>query len=251
MILQINNLSKSFEIQSGPFFRTTGKIHAVKKMSVTVNEGESLGVVGESGSGKTTFAKILAGFLTPETGSATLGSYDLLQLKRKERAHMVQMVFQDPFASLNPKLLLGTQLYEAMKEKKEREEAALPLIKDVGLSPDTLKRYPHQLSGGQRQRFAIARALAAEPKLLLADEPVSSLDLSVQAQIINLLNSLRQKRRFTQIVISHDLAVIANLSDHVIVMKEGEVVEEGPVGKILSSPEHATTQRLLEALPTL
>jgi ABC-type dipeptide/oligopeptide/nickel transport system ATPase subunit len=160
------------------------------------------------------------------------------------------MVFQDPFASLNPKLPLGTQLTEAIASS-DREEIARQWMSDVGLSTDFLRRYPHQLSGGQRQRFAIARALAAEPKLLLADEPVSSLDLSVQAQIINLLNSLREKKRFTQVVISHDLAVIANTCDRVIVMNDGNVVETGAVEKILSAPAHPYTQRLLSVFPVV
>ena len=249
--IHIQHLSKSFEISSGLLFRVKGTLDAVKDVSVSVKEGDSLGIVGESGSGKTTLAKILAGFLQPDQGSVTFGPLDLLTIPRQDRAHVVQMVFQDPFSSLNPKLLLGTQLREAFKDKENVSDRASGLMMDVGLSSDFLKRYPHQLSGGQRQRFAIARALAASPKLLLADEPVSSLDLSVQAQIINLLNKLRRTKKFTQIVISHDLAVIANLCDHILVMKKGELVEQGPTQQLLRSPADPYTQRLLNALPIL
>jgi ABC-type glutathione transport system ATPase component len=206
-----------------------------------------LGVVGESGSGKTTLAKILAGFLPADKGEATWGEKNLLSLSRHERASLVQMVFQDPFASLNPKLHLLTQLREAATDKTRLEE----MMFDVGLSVDLLKVYPHQLSGGQRQRFAIARALAANPKLLLADEPVSSLDVSVQAQIINLLNELRQKRKFSQILISHDLSVVANMCERILVLKEGTIVELGSTEAVLNNPSHPYTQRLLAAAPMI
>ncbi|MCG3203380.1 MAG: Oligopeptide transport ATP-binding protein OppF [Elusimicrobia bacterium] len=221
---------------------------AVDAVSFELKQAESLGIVGESGSGKTTLSKILAGFLTADSGSAFLGPHDLLTMSRLKRASVVQMVFQDPFASLNPKLLLKTQLKEALKMPLKGGES---LMEDVGLPLDFLNRYPHQLSGGQRQRFAIARALAANPKLLLADEPVSSLDISVQAQIINLLNDLRMKWKFSQIIISHDLAVIANTCDHILVMKEGRSVEQGTVESVLKSPQSAVTQSLIEAIPVL
>lgn len=250
MDLFVSGLSKSFT-SKGLMFGPRRTVQAALDIQLRVNAGQSLGVVGESGSGKTTVAKILAGFLTADAGTAALGGKNLMSLPKRERAKLVQMVFQDPFASLNPKLLLGTQLMEALmlRSRDDRPARAIQLMQDVGLPADFLKRYPHQLSGGQRQRFAIARALAAEPSLLLADEPVSSLDLSVQAQIINLLNALRAKRGFTQVVISHDLAVIANTCDSLIVMKEGRIVEEGPVEVVLSKPSHPYTQRLLAAAP--
>lgn len=248
MNLEVVELSKSFDPPRGFFLKSRPKIHALEKMSVSLAPGRSLGIVGESGSGKTTFAKILAGFLRPDSGTARLGEIDLIRASRKTRAHYVQMIFQDPFASLNPKLILSTQIREAFKPGVERLlERSLDLMRDVGLPTDALDRYPHQLSGGQRQRFAIARALAAEPKLLIADEPVSNLDVSVQAQIVQLLNRLRQEKGFSQILISHDLAVISNTCDTVVVMKDGEAIEEGEVNQVLAHPQQLYTQRLLEA----
>lgn len=253
MSLDVRNLSKSFPVETGVFLGVKGTVRALRDFSVRVEKGESLGVVGESGSGKTTFGKILAGFLEPDSGAAAFGGVNLMSLKKIQRARLVQMVFQDPFSSLNPKLLLGTQLKESLKihEPAHREDRAAQLMASTGLSADFLRRYPHQLSGGQRQRFAVARALSARPKLLIADEPVSSLDLSVQAQIINLLNDLRRSENFTLIVISHDLAVIAHLCDHVVVLKNGETVETGPAGSILERPQNAYTKRLLSAAPEI
>lgn len=244
MKLVVSNLRKNFHVSKGFFFGERGVVKAVDDVSFEVQEGGSLGIVGESGSGKTTIAKILAGFIAADGGAASFGDLDLLKLNRKRRAHYVQMIFQDPFASLNPKLLLKTQLHEVSTKHDG-------LMADVGLPVEFLDRYPHQLSGGQRQRFAIARALAAEPRLLLADEPVSSLDISVQAQIINLLNALRAKKRFTQILISHDLAVIANTCDDVLVMKDGMAVEQGPVDGVLQNPHSDYTRRLISAVPVL
>ncbi len=253
MKLTVEQISKSFHVANRLGLGPRRSVHALKNVSLVLEEGQSLGIVGESGSGKTTLAKILAGFLSPDSGTASFGENNLLTLPRIQRAHLVQMVFQDPFASLNPKLLLSTQIFEALKVMGETSIAktAAELMKEVGLSETDLGRYPHQLSGGQRQRFAIARALAAKPKLLLADEPVSSLDIAVQAQILNLLNRLRQERKFSQIVISHDVAVVANLCDSIIVMKEGEVIETNATSKLLTTPQHPYTQRLLAAIPTV
>jgi len=258
-MLNIQNLNKSFAIEGRFLFGGREKLHALKDVTVEIAEGKSLGIVGESGSGKTTLAKILAGFLTADSGTATFLHHNLLTLSRHERAKLVQMVFQDPFASLNPKLILGTQLDEAIRHSGESRNPRFKLdpgfrrgdelMQDVGLPADFLERYPHQLSGGQRQRFAIARALAMEPPLLIADEPVSSLDISVQGQIINLLNDLRKKRKFTMIVISHDLTVIANLCDRAVVMKSGEIVEDGTVKQVLTKPKADYTKRLLDAVP--
>jgi ABC-type glutathione transport system ATPase component len=251
--LKIKDLNKNFLSLRGFFWGPSRIVTALKDVSFEMEGGSSLGVVGESGSGKTTLAKIIAGFLRPDRGAVSYGGKDLLKLNRMERAPLVQMIFQDPFASLNPKLLLGSQLLETLKKYHEGSLTvrSTNLMEDVGLPGDFLNRYPHQLSGGQRQRFAIARALAANPQILLADEPVSNLDMSVQAQIINLLNSLKKKRNFTLIVISHDLSVIAHTSDRVLVMKEGRVVEEGPAAQVLAFPRTPYTKRLLEATPVV
>lgn len=245
MNLIVKNISKTFH-SGNLLFGRRREVQALYQVSMNLKSGISLGIVGESGSGKTTLAKILAGFLPADSGKAGLGNHNLLEMNRRERAPLVQMVFQDPMASLNPKLLLRTQLNEALRKGK-----AVDLMQSVGLSPLFLDRYPHQISGGQRQRFAIARALAVQPRLLIADEPVSSLDVSVQAQIINLLNSLRRFLKFSLIVISHDLAVIANCCEEAAVMKDGRLVEEGSVEKILSRPSHAVTKQLLKASPSL
>jgi len=249
--LIVDNLSKTYTAESGALFGASTKVHALKNVGFRLAPGQSLGIVGESGSGKTTLAKVLAGFADADGGTARLGDHNLLSIRRHQRARLLQMVFQDPFGSVNPKLLLGTQLREAMPDSDNTSLAANELMATVGLSGDHLARYPHQISGGQRQRFAIARALAARPSLLIADEPVSSLDLSVQAQIINLLNSLRRERGFSQIVIAHDLAVIANTCENVIVMKDGAAVEAGPVSDVLAKPSHAYTRRLLAAVPIM
>jgi ABC-type dipeptide/oligopeptide/nickel transport system ATPase subunit len=222
-------------------------------VSLELNSGECLGLVGESGSGKTTLAKMIAGFESPNQGTVLLGERDAASIPHRERSRIVQMVFQDPFSSLNPKLHLRTQLREGMETHGFDNIAGrlTKLMEDVGLDPSFLDRYPHQLSGGQRQRFAIARALSLEPKIILADEPVSSLDVTIQAQIIALLKRLRTERRYTMVVISHDLAVVGQLCDSVLVLKGGGVVEYGPMTQLLSAPSAAYTQALLRATPVL
>jgi oligopeptide transport system ATP-binding protein len=251
MDLIVENLSKAFYTSQGPFLGAGKKVQALSEIDVTLEKGKSLGIVGESGSGKTTLAKILAGFIPADKGTARFGGEDLLRLPHKKRAALIQMVFQDPFSSLNPKLLLNVQLTEALSkhDSADVQNRAANLMDSVGLPKEFLHRYPHQLSGGQRQRFAIARALAPNPSLLIADEPVSSLDLTIQAQIMKLLNELRRKLNLTLLVISHDLAVVGNLCDEVIVMKDGLIVERGPVRQLLTSPAHPYTQRLLNATP--
>ena len=255
-LLSVSNLKKSFPIQKGILLRKQGIISVLNGISFHVNQGEILGIVGESGCGKSTLSRLFLMLESATQGALHFKNQPVHLLQQKELLHFrqkVQVVFQDPFASLNPKLLVGTQIYESLKKKKvsDIEQTALILMEDVGLSKDFLKRYPHQLSGGQRQRVAIARALSAKPKLLLADEPVSSLDLSVQAQIINLLNRLRKEHGFTQVVISHDLAVVANLCSDIIVMKDGEIVERGDVQTLLSTPKNPYTKRLINATPRL
>ncbi len=253
MELKVENLKKRFERRPFLGWGVAHGVQAVDGVSFSVPSGQALGIVGESGSGKTTVLKLLAGFESADSGSATLDGQSLFSLRMRERAKLLQMVFQDPFASLNPKLLLRTQLEEALRVSSPTDIASRSesSMNDVGLLPAFLARYPHQLSGGQRQRFALARALAANPKILLADEPVSSLDIAVQAQIINLLNELRQRHGFGMVLISHDVAVIVNTCERMIVMKDGQIVEEGNVEKIIAKPSHPYTQRLLAAVPRL
>lgn len=253
MKLEVMNVSKSFERPGSILFQKGEKTQAVKNVSFSISDGESLGLVGESGSGKTTLAKMIMGFLKPTEGSVLLDSQEVSTFTRAQRARKIQMVFQDPFASVNPKLLLHTQLEEGMKAAglADTFRKATQLMVDVGLPPEFLSRYPHQLSGGQRQRFAIARALSMEPELLIADEPVSSLDLTVQAQIIKLLNSLREKRNFMLLIISHDLAVIAHLCEKALVLKEGALVEQGPIQSLLKTPKTDYVHRLVQATPTV
>jgi peptide/nickel transport system ATP-binding protein len=253
MDLNVTGLKKRFERHTLWGISRTGGVQAVDGVSFSVPSGGALGIVGESGSGKTTVLKILAGFEPADAGSALLDQRPLLSMSVPERAPLVQRVFQDPFASLNPKLLLRTQLEEALRvdaptDVVSRSAAAM---QDVGLPASFLGRYPHQLSGGQRQRFALARALAARPKILLADEPVSSLDIAIQAQIINLLNELRAKHGFGLVVISHDVAVIVNTCERMIVMQNGQVVEAGEVERVIEHPSDPYTQRLLSAVPRL
>lgn len=251
MNLNVSRVSKTY-FKSGLAWRPNA-VHAVKNISFELKPNESLGLVGESGSGKTTLSKMIAGFEKPSEGKILFDTDEVDRLPLRTRARRVQMVFQDPFASLNPKLLLATQLEEGMLAHGigELDKKARQLMEDVGLDPAFLHRYPHQLSGGQRQRFAIARALSLEPSLLIADEPVSSLDLSIQAQIINLLNRLRDKHGFSMIVVAHDLAVVGHLCDRIIVMKDGEKVEEASADQLLTNPASAYARELLQATPTL
>jgi ABC-type glutathione transport system ATPase component len=253
MELNVQGLKKQFKRNSFLGLGAARSVQAVDDVSFAVPPGQALGIVGESGSGKTTVLKILAGFESADAGSATLGEKSLLTLPMRERARLLQMVFQDPFASLNPKLLLRTQLAEALGVRSfdNIAERLAASMSEVGLPTAFLERYPHQLSGGQRQRFALARALAARPAVLLADEPVSSLDIAVQAQIINLLNDLRRKHGFALVLISHDVAVIVNTCERMIVMKVGRVVERGDVESVIASPADPYTQRLLSAVPRL
>lgn len=262
ILLSAENISKEFGIEGGFFRQKIGSVRALNNISLRLEEGESVGVVGESGSGKTTLAKILLRMLTPDNGNLLWEGKPAESISRQEWAHGVQMIFQDPAASLNPKLTVQTQLTEALRAKKialaeprlstnAEKDALKYLLTSVGLPWDALFYYPHQFSGGQKQRIAIARALAVKPRLLIADEPVSSLDLSIQAQILNLLMDLKDQYRLTLLTISHDLAVISYLAGRVVVMKQGNVVEEGATADVLSRPADAYTKALLDAVPRL
>lgn len=243
-ILEAKNLSKTFVLEGGLFLRQKSRVLAVSNVSLTLEEGDVLGIVGESGSGKTTLGKILAGLMDPDSGSVL----PLSRFTRKEKARYCQMVFQDTTSSLNPRLTVATCLKEvAMTANSSWKDKIVGLLNIVGMGEEFLNCYPSQLSGGQRQRVCIARALAMEPKIVIADEPVSNLDLSIQAQIINLMLDLKEKFKIAYVLISHDLTFIANMADYVMVMQEGLVVEEGACLKVLESPAHPYTQNLLQA----
>lgn len=256
-ILEAQHLVKSFAVEGGRLRRTVAQVHAVQDVSLTLTAGEVVALVGESGSGKTTVGKLLAGLLAPDQGTVLLNGQPAETLTRRRRATLLQMIFQDPFASLNPKLSIGAILAEAVRVRRSQEPQSptTPVVHDVqellelvGLSRRCLDDYPHQFSGGQRQRVGIARALALHPHVLIADEPVSALDLSIQAQILNLLADLKTQRQLSYLLIAHDLAVVEFLADRVLVMHAGRIVEEGPTGPLLRAPQHPDTQRLLNAV---
>jgi peptide/nickel transport system ATP-binding protein len=231
-------------------------VRAAEGVDITVRRGETVGIVGESGSGKSTVARCIARLIEPTSGIIRIGDTDLAHLPesrlRPHRRH-VQIVFQDPYRSLNPRRTVAASIIEGPVNfglsRKDAINRALRLMLLVGLSPDALDRYPHQFSGGQRQRIAIARALAMEPTLLIADEPVSALDVSVQAQILNLLQDLKEQLGMSYLFVSHDLNVVRLLCDRVIVMQAGRIVEEGPTERVLFAPEAAYTRELLAAIP--
>jgi ABC-type glutathione transport system ATPase component len=251
VLLEVSHLSKSFPIESGAFRRRIGVVQALKDVSLVFAEGETLAVVGGSGCGKSTLAKIIAGLLEPDEGEFLWQGRPLASFSRAERAHRIQMIFQDPYASLNPKLSVGMQLAEVLRSSPEVSSASVSLLESVGLSADALSHYPFQFSGGQRQRIAIARALAARPRLLIADESLSALDVTTQAQILDLFKTLKAKQRLTLLFITHDLAVARQCADRVVVMQEGRMVEEGPVLQVLKTPHHTYTQALLNAVPKI
>jgi ABC-type glutathione transport system ATPase component len=253
-LLEVSDLTKVYPVRGGIFQTRRSDVRALDNVSTLLNAGESLGLVGESGSGKTTLARILAGFLTPTAGRILWEGRPQGDFSRAQWAGHVQMVFQDPSASLNPKLSVGTLLSEPLRRRTGRGgmvAAVETALAEVGLPADARFHYPHQFSGGQKQRIAIARALAAGPKLLIADEPVSALDLSVQAQILNLLADLRERLELTLILISHDLTVVRQMTERVLILEKGRVVEAGSTEKVLSHPVHRTTQALLAAVPVM
>jgi ABC-type glutathione transport system ATPase component len=248
-LIEVKNLSKRYPVE-GHFFRASGFVDAVKNVSFTVGNGETVALVGASGSGKSTLARIIQGLVEPSSGAVWMNGKKAGSLSRLERARTVQMVFQDPFSSLNPKLSVGNMLREAVMQSAAPgvpKDRICDLLESVGLSPDILDHYPHQFSGGQRQRLGIARALAVRPQVLIADEPVSALDLSVQAQILNLLAEIKEKFNIACLLIAHDLTVVERMAERVIVLKDGEIEEEGNVKEIFGQPRTATTRMLLAA----
>jgi peptide/nickel transport system ATP-binding protein len=256
-VLEVANLTTRFEIRSGVLGQVKGRLHAVENISFSVRAGETLALVGESGCGKSTTGRSLMRMVEPTAGSVLLDGVDLLKLghsELREQRKCMQMIFQDPFASLNPRLKIGSSIAEPLLINKlgsraEVREKVAELLKCVGLQPEMASRFPHEFSGGQRQRICIARALGVEPRLIVADESVSALDVSVKAQIVNLMLDLQARMGLAYLFISHDMAVVERVSHRVAVMYLGEIVEIGTREAIFENPQHPYTQRLLAAVP--
>ncbi|HEX5935920.1 MAG TPA: ABC transporter ATP-binding protein [Pseudorhizobium sp.] len=256
-ILDVRDLTTRFDIRSGLFGRKTGAVHAVEKVSFQLFQGETLALVGESGCGKSTTGRSVTRLITPTSGNVVIDGFDVMRLDPPALRTMrrsIQMVFQDPFASLNPRMSVGSAVMEPYIEhrlgtKKQARDKAAGLLQKVGLSPDMMRRFPHEFSGGQRQRIAIARALMLDPKVIVADEAVSALDVSIKAQVCNLLLDLQQSLNLAYLFISHDMAVVERVSHRVAVMYLGEIVEIGPRASIFDNPQHPYTKKLMAAVP--
>lgn len=256
-LLKVANLTTWFRIRQNIFNWRKHYVKAVTGVSFEIKPGETLGLVGESGSGKTTIGRTLMGLTPATSGQAVLHGQDILAskaLKQKPLRKLLQMVFQDPYSSLNPRMTVMDIITEGLTEfklitKDEKVARAQELMHSVGLPADVVWRYPHEFSGGQRQRINIARAISLKPNLIICDEPVSALDVSVQAQVLNLLQDLKQEFGLAYLFISHDLGVVSHMSDRVMVMQAGRIVESGPTAKVLGNPEHPYTQKLIAAVP--
>ena len=257
ILVKVTNLKKYFPIMRGVLRRQVGAVRAVDDVTFNIYEGETLGLVGESGCGKSTTGRVILRLLDPTGGSVEFQGRDITGLSkselRKARREM-QMIFQDPYASLNPRLTVGSIIGEPLEvhkigDPKSRKERVQELLKVVGLNPYFVNRYPHEFSGGQRQRIGIARALATNPKFIVADEPISALDVSIQAQVVNLLDDLKEELGLTYLFIAHDLSMVRYISDRVAVMYLGRVVELGVTHEVYEHPLHPYTQALLSAIP--
>ncbi|MCA8927952.1 MAG: dipeptide ABC transporter ATP-binding protein [Alphaproteobacteria bacterium] len=260
-LLEVENLTKYFTLNGDMVSRLAGKtktLKAVDDISFQVKAGETLGLVGESGCGKSTTGRLITRLIEPTAGQIRLKGEDLLTFDHARMQGMrkeVQLVFQDPYSSLNPRktvmqiLARPLEIHGLAKDWRSKRQRVLELLNLVGLGSEHADRYPHEFSGGQRQRIAIARALAVDPELVIGDEPVSALDVSVQAQILNLFRELQEKFRLTYLFIAHDLSVVRHISDRVAVMYVGKIVETGPVNEIFSRPQHPYTQALMAAVP--
>ncbi len=257
-LLQVKGLSKHFPIRSGVLIeRTVDAFRAVDDVSFEIAEGETLGLVGESGSGKSTTGYCILQLLEPTAGTINFMGTELTGLGREEMRRMrreLQIVFQDPYASLNPRMTVGDIVSEPLRvhsigTRRDRRLRVRELLEVVGFNPSFTNRYPHEFSGGQRQRIGIARALALSPKLIVCDEPVSALDVSIQAQILNLLKDLQNDFGLTYLFIAHDLAVVRSMSDRIAVMNKGKLVEIGPAEQVYTAPREDYTKALLSAVP--
>lgn len=256
VILQVSNLKKHFPVTSGVFLRRTGWVYALDGVSFTVNKGETLGIVGESGCGKTTLGRCIMGLYAPSDGQVMIQDQDVSTLTAKQRKHLalnLQMIFQDPFESLNPRQTVKDILEEKYiihgKKTKNLTSEIARLMETVGLLPEMLSKFPHEFSGGQRQRIGVARAISLEPEIIVCDEPVSALDVSVQSKILNLLLELQRTMGLTYVFISHDLSVVKHVSDRIAVMYLGKIVEMADARDIYKNGQHPYTQALLSSIP--
>ncbi len=262
-LLTVNSLQKYFPVKKGVFRRTVGHVKAVDGVSFHINRGETLGLVGESGCGKTTAGRSILRLIDPDPGSEVIfrngdqevNLADLSPRQLKDLRRQIQIIFQDPYSSLNPRMTVGDIVGEPLvvhgvAKGKEREARVRELLEAVGLNPSHIKRYPHEFSGGQRQRIGIARALALDPDLIVCDEPVSALDVSIQAQVINLLMDLQKEFGLTYLFIAHDLSVVRHISDRIAVMYLGKVVEMAETEELFQNPKHPYTEALLSAVPS-